>query len=109
MNNHADIETTDNITNLTENDAAELAELFRALGDTSRIQILAALVAGEQNVSALAEQAGISESATSHHLRHLRQMRLVRTRKDGRFVYYTLDDNHVADLFRCGLEHVRHG
>ena len=94
---------------LNEHDAAELAELFRALGDTSRIQIIAALTEGEQNVGKLAENAGISESATSHHMRHLRQMRLVRARKEGRYVYYSLDDNHVADLFRYGLEHVRHG
>lgn len=94
---------------IEEQTAAELAELFRALGDTSRIQMLAALVKGEQNVGALAEQAGISESATSHHLRHLRQMRLVRTRKEGRRVFYMLDDDHIADLFRCGLDHVQHG
>lgn len=97
------------ISHIEEQTAAELAELFRALGDTSRIQMLAALVEGEQHVGALAEQAGISESATSHHLRHLRQMRLVRTRKEGRRVFYMLDDNHIAELFRCGLDHVQHG
>jgi DNA-binding transcriptional ArsR family regulator len=89
--------------------AAQLAELFSALSDASRVRILAALVQGERNVSALAEIVEISESAVSHHLRHLRLMRLVRTRKDGRRVYYTLDDEHVGDLFRCGLEHVLHG
>lgn len=94
---------------LTEETAAELAEFFRALGDTSRIQIIAALLEGEQNVGTLAERAGISESATSHHMRHLRQMRLVRANKIGRHVYYTLDDDHVDALFRCGLEHVLHG
>ena len=61
------------------------------------------------HVSALAATVGISESAVSHHLRHLRQMRLVRTHKDGRYVFYVLDDNHVADLYRCGVEHVQHG
>lgn len=95
-------------TTITENDAAELAELFRALGDSSRIKILAALAEGEQNVGSLAELAGLSESAASHHMRHLRQMRLVKTRRNGRFIYYTLDDDHIAELFRCGLEHVRH-
>lgn len=94
---------------LDENSAAQVAELFRALGDTSRVQIIAALTQGETNVSALAELVQISESAVSHHLRHLRQMRLVRARKDGRYVYYALDDTHVGDLFRCGLEHVLHG
>ena len=60
-------------------------------------------------VGRLAELVGISESAVSHHLRHVRQMRLVRTRKEGRLVFYALDDEHVADLFRCGLDHVQHG
>lgn len=94
--------------NLTENIATELAELFRTLGDTSRISIIAALIDGEKNVYALAQVVGISESATSHHLRHLRQMRLVRGRKDGRYVYYSLDDDHITQLFNCGLEHVLH-
>ncbi len=89
--------------------AAQVAELFSALSDTSRIRIIAALTQNEKNVSALAEIVGISESAVSHHMRHLRQMRLVRARKEGRYVFYALDDDHINDLFRCGLEHVLHG
>lgn len=94
---------------LDERTAARLAELFRAFSDTSRIRLIAALAQGEMNVSTLAEVAGVSESAVSHHLRGLRQMRLVRGRKDGRQVFYTLDDDHVAALFRQGLDHVQHG
>lgn len=94
---------------LAGTDAVQLAELFRALGDASRIRILSAIADEELHVGAIAEIAGISESAVSHHLRGLRQMRLVRARKDGREVYYTLDDEHVTALFRQGLEHVRHG
>ena len=94
---------------LDERTAAQVAELFRAFSDTSRVRIISALTAGELNVSALAEAAGISESAVSHHMRGLRQMRLVRARKDGRQVFYCLDDDHVAALFRQGLDHVRHG
>ncbi len=94
---------------LDETQAAQVAEFFGALSDTSRVRIIAALTHGEMHVSALAETVGISESAISHHMRHLRQMRLVRTRKDGRYVFYALDDDHVADLFRCGLEHIQHG
>lgn len=89
--------------------AAQVAELFSALSDTSRIRIIAALTQSEKNVSALAEIVGISESGVSHHMRHLRQMRLVRARKEGRYVFYALDDDHINDLFRCGLEHVLHG
>ena len=103
---------TDDITSGTELDelvAAQVAELFSALGDTSRIRIIGLLSFSEMNVGQLADRVGLSQSAVSHHLRHLRQMRLVRTRKDGRHVFYHLDDEHIMDIFRCGLEHVLHG
>jgi len=94
---------------LDERTAAQVAELFRALSDTSRVRIISALAGCEMNVSALAEAVGISESAVSHHMRGLRQMRLVRARKEGRQVFYCLDDDHIADLFQRGLDHVQHG
>ena len=94
---------------LDERTAAQVAELFRAFSDTSRVRLIAALADCEMNVSALAEAVGISESAASHHMRGLRQMRLVRARKEGRQVFYCLDDDHVAALFRQGLDHVQHG
>lgn len=94
---------------LNEKTAARLAELFRSLSDTSRVRIISALADGEMNVGALANAVGISESAASHQLRGLRQMRLVRARKSGRQVFYCLDDDHIADLFRRGLDHVQHG
>ena len=94
---------------LDEATAAQVAELFRAFSDTSRVRLIAALADCEMNVGALAAAVGISESAVSHHLRGLRQMRLVRARKEGRQVYYCLDDDHVAALFRQGLDHVLHG
>ena len=92
---------------LTDPQASQLAELFRALSDPSRVRIIAALIDGETNVGALAEIVGISESAVSHQLRTLRQMRLVRARKQGREVYYAIDDDHVNELFQRGLDHVR--
>ena len=94
---------------LDERTAAKVAELFAAFSDTSRVRIIAALADCELNVSALAKVVGISESAVSHHMRGLRQMRLVRARKAGRQVFYCLDDDHVAALFRQGLDHVQHG
>ena len=113
MNNHSYIKVNIMDTNLSttvdELQAAQVAELFSALSDTSRVQILSALSQGEMNVGALAAAVGISQSAVSHHMRHLRQMRIVRARKDGRHVYYCLDDDHVRDLLRFGLEHVLHG
>jgi DNA-binding transcriptional ArsR family regulator len=96
-------------TTLDEETAAKMAELFGALSDTSRVRIIGALTGGELSVGELAGLVSISHSAVSHHMRHLRQMLLVRARKEGRYVYYSLDDEHVSDLFRCGLEHVQHG
>jgi DNA-binding transcriptional ArsR family regulator len=93
---------------LDDHSASDVAELFRAMSDTSRVRLMAALIEGEMNVGALAEAAGISESAVSHHLRSLRQLRLVRARKEGRQVFYTLDDQHIADLFLRGVAHIQH-
>jgi DNA-binding transcriptional ArsR family regulator len=96
-------------TALDDKTAADLAGLFSAFSDTSRVRIISVLTGGEANVGAIAAAVGLSESATSHHLRGLRQMRLVRARKSGRQVYYALDDDHVSELFKRGLDHVRHG
>ncbi len=95
-------------TTLDERTAALLAEIFSALSDPSRIRIISALAEGEMNVGKLAEMVGISESAISHHMRGLRQMRIVRARKEGRQVFYALEDQHIADLYQRGLEHVLH-
>jgi DNA-binding transcriptional ArsR family regulator len=84
-----------------------LAETFKVLGDTTRVRILDALSQAELCVHDLAERVGISESAVSHQLRLLRGMRLVRTRRDGRLVYYAIDDQHIVGLFLQGLEHVQ--
>jgi ArsR family transcriptional regulator len=92
---------------LDEHVAAHVAELFRAFSDTSRVRILAALLQGERNVSALSEAVGISESAVSHHMRGLRQMHLVSSRKAGKEVYYRVDDPHIVDLFQQGVRHIQ--
>jgi DNA-binding transcriptional ArsR family regulator len=94
---------------INDETATRVAELFRALGDTSRVRILIALLQNEMNVRPLAEIVGISESAVSHHLRNLRQLHLVRPRKQGRQVFYCLDDDHIDELIRSGLDHVLHG
>jgi DNA-binding transcriptional ArsR family regulator len=95
-------------TRLDDRIIARMAEIFSALSDPSRIRLIAALKDEELHVSALAEMVGISESAVSHHLRGLRQLRLVRARKEGRQVFYSLDDAHIADLFQRSLEHALH-
>lgn len=94
---------------LDEHVAAHVAELFSVFSDTSRVRLISALAEGEMNVNALAEAVGISESAVSHHLRGLRQMRLVHTRKDGREVYYHVDDEHILALFQQGVRHIQEG
>jgi DNA-binding transcriptional ArsR family regulator len=92
---------------LDEHSAAHVAELFRAFSDTSRVRILHALISQELNVGAVAERVGISESAVSHHLRGLRQMRLVQARRDGKEVYYRVDDEHIIALFQQGVKHIQ--
>jgi DNA-binding transcriptional ArsR family regulator len=77
------------------------------LGDPTRVRILDALAGGELCVCDIATLAGISESAASHQLRLLRSMRLVRTRRAGRLVYYTLDDQHIVELLKLALTHVQ--
>jgi DNA-binding transcriptional ArsR family regulator len=88
--------------------AARLADLFGALSDPSRLRILSVLIQGEAHVQQICEQVGMSHSAVSHQLRGLRQMRIVRARKQGRQVFYSLDDDHVSILYRIGLDHVLH-
>ena len=83
-----------------------LAETFRALADPTRSQILYALSHEELCVCDLSTLLGLSQSATSHQLRILRNMRLVKYRKEGRMVYYALDDQHIRTLIDVTLEHV---
>jgi DNA-binding transcriptional ArsR family regulator len=92
---------------LDEHFAAHVAELFRAFSDTSRVRILSALVSMEMNIGALAAAVGISESAVSHHMRGLRQMRIVQSRRDGKEVYYRVEDEHIIALFQQGVRHIR--
>lgn len=91
---------------IDEHTAAHVAELFRAFSDTSRVRILSALASQELNVGVLAATIGISESAVSHHLRGLRQMRLVKARREGKEVYYHIEDEHIIALFQQGLNHI---
>ncbi len=92
---------------ITGTSAEELAETFRVLGDATRVRILDAISQAELCVHDIADIVGLSESAVSHQLRLLRGMRLVRPRRQGRLVYYTLDDHHIVGLFEQGLEHVQ--
>ncbi len=85
-----------------------LAALFSALADPTRVRIVAALDGREMCVGDIAATLGLSQSATSHQLRTLRQQGLVRASRNGRMMYYSLDDEHVSLIFRQGAEHVAH-
>lgn len=85
---------------------ARLAETFRLLGDPTRVKILQALSMEELCVCDIASLLGATKSAISHQLRLLRSLRVVRYRKAGRIVYYSLDDSHVQNLLREGLNHI---
>jgi len=83
-----------------------LAATYKILGDPTRLKIVMALREGEMCVCDLAAFLGLSESGVSHQLRRLRDLALVKTRRDGPVLYYSLDDLHVVDLLRVGLDHV---
>jgi len=96
-------------TDLIDDRTAErLAQTFKALADPTRVRILSVLARGELCVHEVARCLEMTQSAISHQLHTLRQMRLVRFRREGRHVYYALDDDHIESLFTCGLEHVGH-
>ena len=92
---------------IDEHCALHVAELFRAFSDTTRVRILSALANTELNVGTLAQMLEVSDSAVSHHLRGLRQMRLVTTRRSGKEIFYRMDDTHVISLFLQVVEHTR--
>src|SRR5262245_46986545 len=88
--------------------AQEVAQLFKALSDPTRVRLISVLAEHELCVHSIVEALGMTQSAISHQLQTLRMLRLVRSRKEGKHVYYTLDDTHIANLFRQGLAHIRH-
>lgn len=88
--------------------AVGLADIFQALADPTRVRLISALMDGPLCVYDLAALLGMTQSAISHQLRLLRNLRLVKNHKEGRMVYYTIDDDHIRDLFQRGLEHYKH-
>lgn len=86
----------------------DLAEIFKALSDASRIKIVTALLHHEHCVCDLSVLCGQSESAVSHQLRLLRTLRVVKNRRQGKRVYYSLDDDHVRTLIQMTLDHITH-
>lgn len=93
---------------IADADAQQVAEVFKLLGDTTRVKILDALAKRELCVCDIAAVVGMGQSAVSHQLRLLRGARLVKYRKEGKMVWYSLDDHHIAQLLRQGIEHISH-
>ena len=91
---------------IPEEDLEHLALVYKAVGDPTRLRIAMALKGGEMCVCDLAAFLGVSESAVSHQIRRMKDLAIVKGRRDGQVLYYSLDDEHVADLLRIGLEHV---
>ena len=89
-----------------ENMLIDLSDLFKMFSDHSRLKILYALYLGEMSVCDLANMLEMSQSAVSHQLRILRQSKLVRTRRAGKEIYYSLDDDHIGKILSLALEHV---
>ena len=89
-----------------EESLIQLADLFKVFGDGTRVRILFVLLQAEVCVCDLAALLGMTQSAVSHQLRILKQAKLIKSRRDGKTVFYSLADDHVATLLRQGMEHV---
>ena len=99
----------DTLSKMPEDDLFnKLAEFFKILGDANRAKILFALDQNEMCVCDIANVLGMSKSSISHQLGTLRRMNIVKCRKQGKEVYYTIDDDHVQKLFELGIEHIEH-
>ena len=91
-----------------EAESIMLSDVFKALGDPTRIRMIYILSRMEMCVCDIAETLGMTQSAISHQLRLLRNLKLVKFRKEGKSVIYSLDDEHILNLFNQGMEHIRH-
>ncbi|MGD8229871.1 MAG: metalloregulator ArsR/SmtB family transcription factor [Desulfobacteraceae bacterium] len=92
---------------IPDQDLERLALVYKALGDPTRLRMLMALRRGEMCVCDLAALLNLSESATSHQIRRLKDLALVKSRRDGQILYYSLDDHHVEELIQVGQDHLR--
>jgi DNA-binding transcriptional ArsR family regulator len=91
---------------IPDQDLERLALIYKALGDPTRLRMVMALRRGEMCVCDLAALLNLSESATSHQIRRLRDLALVKSRRDGQILYYSLDDHHVDELIQVGQDHL---
>jgi DNA-binding transcriptional ArsR family regulator len=92
---------------IIEKDLRRLSLAYKALGDPTRLKMVMAMKGGEMCVCDLSVFIGLSPSAVSHQLRHLKDLALVKSRRDGQVLYYSLDDQHIVDFLNIGLDHIR--
>lgn len=92
---------------LNENTLYDVAELFKNFSDSTRIRILYCLIDNERSVSEIANLLNMNQSAISHQLRILKNSKLIKNRRDGKTIYYSLDDDHVHNIISQGIEHVQ--
>lgn len=106
-----DIEKVNKIKKIMPSDDLlfDIAEVFKVFGDTTRMKIISALLEAELCVGDIAEITNSTQSAISHQLRVLKQAKLVKFRKDGKTVYYSLDDDHIAKLYEIAKKHIEEG
>lgn len=91
---------------MNEEKIYDLADLFKVFGDSTRIRILYLLIDGEKNVSDISEELSMNQSAVSHQLKTLKQSDLVKVRRDGKAMYYSLADDHVESILKIGMDHI---
>ena len=84
----------------------DLADLFKVFSDSTRVKILCTLFESERNVTDISNEVGVSQTAVSHQLRLLKQSRLVKYKRDGKQIIYSLADDHVKTIIDCGIEHI---
>ncbi len=97
------------VRNVSEDELSDLAELFKIFGDSTRIKILYDLLEGEKNVSEICEDLEMNQSAISHQLKILKTSKLIKSRRDGKAMIYSLADDHVKVIIAMGKEHVEEG
>jgi ArsR family transcriptional regulator len=91
---------------MSETELMELADLFKMFADTTRVKIMYALFDGEKNVTEICEDVEMTQSAVSHQLKALKNGKLIKSRRDGKAIYYSLDDDHVKTIIAMGKEHI---
>ncbi len=94
---------------LTEEQIYELSDFYKVFGDSTRVKILIQLINGEKTVSELVDTLEMSQSAISHQLQILRKNRIVKFERKGKYVIYSLDDDHILSTLTQGIEHIMHG